>query len=85
MAFIRHANMYPDPGLVVDLAHAFVMSIRAWGSGDFLAALSSRPEAEGREIVDELFLRLEAQVRAEPTLHRKDYPVAHVMMRKISE
>ena len=74
-----------DPKIVADLAREFVMSMRAWGSGDFLAALSSRPETERRLIVDELFLRLEALVRAEPTLYNNDYPVAHIMMRKISE
>ena len=61
------------------------MSKPAWGSGDFLEALSSRPRTERKEIVDELFQRLETQVRAEPTLHKEDLPVAHIMMRKISE
>ena len=61
------------------------MSIRPWANGDFLAALSSRPEAERREIVDELFQRFEAQIRAEPTLHKEDSPTVYIMLQKISE
>ena len=61
------------------------MSVRPWASGDFLAALSSRPETERREIVDELFQRFEAQVRAEPTLHKQESPTAYIMLQKISE
>ena len=75
----------PDPEIVAGLTHKFVMFIRTWGSGDFLAAISSRPETERREIVDELFQRLEAQVRTEPTRHRIDYPFAHMMLQKIIE
>ena len=59
------------------------MSIRPWASGDFLAALYSRPEAERRGIVDDLFQRMEAQFRAEPTLHKEDSPVIYIMMRQI--
>ena len=78
-------EIVPDPEIVADLAHEFVMSKRAWGSGIFLEALSTRPDRERREIVDELFRRLEAQVRAEPTLHKEDLPVAYIMTRKMSE
>ena len=74
-----------DTELVAEIARGYILSIRTWGSGDFLGALSSRPEAERREIVDKLFRRMEAQVRAELTLHRNDYLVAHIMMQKTCE
>ena len=74
----------PDPGVIAEIAHQFVESTRPWASGDFLEALSSRPEAEKREIVDEFFQRMEAQVKAEPTAHRQDLFVAHIMIQKMS-
>ena len=61
------------------------MSIQTWGRGNFLAALSSRQETERKEIVDDLFSRTEAQLRAEPNFYGHDIPVAHIMMRKICE
>ena len=72
-----------DPENVAECAHELVMSIRPWTSGDFLAALSSRPEAERRGIVDDLFQRMEARFQAEPTLHKEDCPTIYIMMRKI--
>ena len=74
-----------DTAAVAELIHGFVMAMRTWSSGDFLAALSSRPETERKEIVDDLYQRWEDQVRTEPTVHRLDMPVAHIMMRKTSE
>ena len=38
-----------DPQIVANLAHEFATSFRTWGSGDFLAALSSRPEIEKKD------------------------------------
>ena len=64
------------------MAHEFVASTRPWTKGDFLQALSSRPETERKEIVDELFLRMEAQIRDEPTVHKTDLPVVHIMTQK---
>ena len=72
-----------DPQIVDNLVHEFATSFRTWGSGDFLAASSSRPEIERREIVDELFQRLEALVKTEPTLHKNDLPVAYIMLQKM--
>ena len=74
-----------DPEIVGGIVHEFVMYIQTWGRGDFLAALSSRPDTERKKIVDDLFARMETQVRAEPTFYRHDTPVAHIMMRKICE
>ena len=74
-----------DPDAVASLVHEFVMSIRAWGSGDFHAALSSRSETERGQIVDELFQRMETQVRADPTVHKNDLPVAYIMVQKLSD
>ena len=82
---VDRSEFAPDPEVVAVLAHEFVMSKRAWGGGIFLAALSSRPETERKQIVDEYFQRLEAQIRAEPTLHKEDLPTAYIMMRKVSE
>ena len=65
------------------MAYEFVMLSRPWIGGDFLEALSSRPETERRAIVDELFQRVEAQFR--PTIHIEDAPTIYIMMRKISE
>ena len=73
----------PDTELIAERAHEVVMAFQSWGRGDFLAALSSRPEAERREIVDELFSRMEAKVRAEPTRYIPDHPVVNIMMQKI--
>ena len=67
------------------MAYEFVMLSRPWIGGDFLEALSSRPETERRAIVDELFQRAEAQFRDEPTIHIEDAPTIYIMMRKISE
>ena len=61
------------------------MSVRAWASGDFLEALTSRPETERKEIMDDFFQRMEVQFRAEPTLHKEDSPTAYIMMQKIIE
>ena len=72
----------PDPAVVDEMVHEFVTAIRAWTTGDFLAALSSRPEKERREIVDLLFQRMESIVRAEPTQHKMDFLVAHIMIQK---
>ena len=74
----------PDPEVVAEMAREFVVSKRPWASGDFLAALSSRPERERMEIVDELFQRMEAQVRPDPTAHWQDFLVAHIMIQKNS-
>ena len=74
---------FSDPQIVANLAHEFATSFRTWGSGDFLAALYSRLEIERREIVDELFQRLEALVKTEPTLHKNDLPVAYIMLQKM--
>ena len=70
---------------IADIAHEFILSVRCWASGDFLGALGARPETERKEIVDELFRRMEAEARAEPTLYKNDYLVAHMMMQKICE
>ena len=66
------------------MAHEYVASVRPWASGDFLAALSSRPETQRREIVDEHFKRVEALVRAEPTVHKQDMHVVHITIHKTS-
>ena len=70
---------------MAEVARELVTCVRPWASGDFLAALSSRPETEREEIVDDLFQRMEAQFRAGPTLHKEDSPTAFIMMQKISE
>ena len=77
-------KLTPDPEVVAEFAHDLVMSVRPWISGDFVAALSSRPETERKDIVDDLFQRMEAQFRAEPTFHKQDCPTAFIMMRKTS-
>ena len=69
-------KLTPDPEVLAVFAHDLVMSVRPWVSGDFLAALSSRPEMERKEILDDVFQRMEAQFRAEPTLHKQDCPTA---------
>ena len=74
-----------DIEFVTEWAHGFMMSVRAWASGDFLEALSSRPETERNEIMDDFFQRMEVQFRAEPTLHKEDSPTAYILMKKISE
>ena len=77
-------KLTPDPDVVAEFAHDLVMSVRPRVSGDFLAAQSSRPETERKKIVDDLFQRMEAQFRAEPTIHKQDCPTAFIMMREIS-
>ena len=42
----KYAKIASDTEPVADSARGFILFIRTWGSGDFLAALSSRPEAE---------------------------------------
>ena len=59
--------------------------VQAWASGDFLEALSSRPETERKAIMDYFFQRMEVQFRAEPTLHKEDSPTAYIIMKKIIE
>ena len=79
-SFCKHllivTQFIPDSNFIAKLTHEFVMHSRPWTSGDFLAALSSRPKTEKREIVDELFLRIEAQFRDEPTMFNQDAPTA---------
>ena len=74
-----------DPVVVADLAQRFVETIRTWSSTPFLNALSSRPESERREIVVELFRRLEAKVKAEPTLYHDKTPRVTIIVRKVKE
>ena len=61
------------------------MAMRTWSRGDFLGALASRPKTERMEIVDELYQRWEDQVKAEPTRHKVDLPIAYIMLRKIAQ
>ena len=69
--------------MVAGLVHEFAERTRVWLSGDFLAALSSRPEGERNALVDDLFNRFEAEVRAEPEQHKVDNVIAYIIMRKI--
>ena len=71
--------IYLDPGLV----HEFATRTKVWLSGDFLDALSSRPEAEEKALVGDLFNRFEAEVRAEPEQCKVDNMIVHIVMRKI--
>ena len=71
----------PDPDFLADWAHELTMYIRAWVGGEFLAAVSPRPETERKAIVDDLFQRMEIQFKNE---HRIDSVDAYIMMRKIS-
>ena len=72
----------PDPDIIAERAHEVVMAAQSWARGVFLAALPSRPETDKTEIVDELFCRMEAQVKDDPTRYAPDHPVVHIMMQK---
>ena len=74
-----------DPGVVADLVHRFVETIRTWSSTPFLTALSSRRESERREIVVELFRRLEVKVKADPTLYHDKTPRVTIVVQKVKE
>ena len=74
-----------DQGVVADLARRFVETIRTWSSTPFLNAMSSRPETERMEVVEELFRRLEAKVKAEPMLYQDKTPRVTIVVRKVQE
>ena len=75
--------IYLDPEVVAGLVHECVSRVKAWASGDFLIALSSRPEGERKALVDDLFNRFEAEVRAEPEQHKIDVVLAYIVIRKM--
>ena len=72
MLKIRRPNgrLIFNMGIAIPGKTVFLIETAPWGRGDLVVALSSRSETERREIVNDLLLRVEAQVKTEPSLHR---------------
>jgi len=66
-------------------AHAknFIPTTRTWSNATFFAALNeSRPEAERRALVDEMYQRYEDKVAEEPEGHGMDYVHMYLVVQK---